>query len=281
MLNLISADIVAHGTKLHYYRTYGEKPPLVLAHGITDDGLCWTPVAEVLAGKFDVIMVDARGHGKSEAPETGYTLENLATELADLIQALGLKKPILLGHSLGAITALILAGLFPSLPGAILLEDPPPFWNFDASSPEQANFRKSMTEWILGLKRKTREDLLAEGRSSNPGWSGAELGPWVDAKHRFSLSITNLLFPQDIVSINFPNLIQRITCPAMLISADRDRGSASSKEDIAKLKEWLPQLKTAHIAGAGHSIRRDQFSPYIEVVLQVLAEFRTGSSGNK
>ena len=36
---------VSHGTKLHYYRTGGPKPPLVLLHGITDDGLCWAPVA--------------------------------------------------------------------------------------------------------------------------------------------------------------------------------------------------------------------------------------------
>ena len=83
MLNLISADIDAYGTKLHYYRTGGDKPPLVIVHGLTDDGLCWTPVAEVLADRYDVVMVDTRGHGKSEVPESGYTLATLATELAD------------------------------------------------------------------------------------------------------------------------------------------------------------------------------------------------------
>ena len=45
MLNLTSVDVVANGVKLNYYRTGGSKPLLVLVHGITDDGLCWTPRA--------------------------------------------------------------------------------------------------------------------------------------------------------------------------------------------------------------------------------------------
>ena len=85
---------VSHGTKLHYYRTGGAKPPLVLLHGITDDGLCWAPVAEVLADKHDVIMVDLRGHGKSEAPENGYDYRTMAAEVAGLINGLELENPV-------------------------------------------------------------------------------------------------------------------------------------------------------------------------------------------
>jgi pimeloyl-ACP methyl ester carboxylesterase len=49
---------VSHGTKLHYYRTGGARPPLVFIHGITDDGLCWMPTAELLAETHDVVMVE-------------------------------------------------------------------------------------------------------------------------------------------------------------------------------------------------------------------------------
>ena len=59
---------MVNGLKLHYTRTGGAKPPVVLAHGFSDDGLCWTPVAEALAADYDVVMVDARGHGRSAAP---------------------------------------------------------------------------------------------------------------------------------------------------------------------------------------------------------------------
>src|SRR3712207_1489803 len=103
-----SSDIEANGIRLHYTRTGGAKPALVLAHGFSDDGLCWTPVADVLAQDYDVIMVDARGHGRSAAPEQGYTSIDHANDLAGLIAALGLDRPAVLGHSMGAASALAL-----------------------------------------------------------------------------------------------------------------------------------------------------------------------------
>src|SRR5688572_12373589 len=127
--------VEANGIRLHYTRTGGDGPPLVLAHGVTDNGLCWTPVAEALAPEYDVIMADARGHGRSDAPEHGYTPADQAADLAGLIAALGLGRPILLGHSMGAITTLVLAGTYPQLPRAILLEDPPPWWQSSGAPP--------------------------------------------------------------------------------------------------------------------------------------------------
>ena len=120
-----SAHIEANGLKLHYTRTGGDKPPVVLAHGFSDAGLCWTPVAEALAADYDIIMVDARGHGLSDAPAQGYGTAEQAGDLAGVITGLALKRPALLGHSMGAATILAMAGLHPELPGAILLEDPP------------------------------------------------------------------------------------------------------------------------------------------------------------
>src|SRR5512139_1092441 len=110
-----SAFIQANGLRLHYTRTGGEKPPLVLAHGVTDDGLCWSPVAAVLAPDYDVIMVDARGHGLSDAPLEGYGPIEQAGDLAGLIKALDLQRPIVLGHSMGASTALVAAARYPEL----------------------------------------------------------------------------------------------------------------------------------------------------------------------
>src|SRR5215218_7239361 len=118
-----SGEVEANGITLHYTRTGGDGPPVVLAHGFSDDGLCWTPVAEALAREYDVVMVDARGHGRSDAPEWGYGSAEQAGDLAGAIAALGLHRPAVLGHSMGAATALALAGTRPDVPGAILLED--------------------------------------------------------------------------------------------------------------------------------------------------------------
>lgn len=57
---------VGGGIELFYTRTgKGEKPAIVLAHGITDNGLCWGQLAADLEANYDLIMYDAYGHGKS------------------------------------------------------------------------------------------------------------------------------------------------------------------------------------------------------------------------
>jgi pimeloyl-ACP methyl ester carboxylesterase len=272
MVRASSEFVVSNSVNIHYYRTGGTKPPLVLAHGITDDGLCWTPVAEVLSHDYDVIMVDARGHGKSESPADGYTLRNLSAELAGVIQALELEKPVLLGHSMGAITSLVLAGLFPDLPRAILLEDPPPFWMDSEDNTRNNEVVNGLTGWIYSNKRKTRDDLVAECRTNSPTWSGVELDPWVNSKHRYSLNIAALVHPEDMISINFPNLFQQITCPALFISAEVTKGAASGEEGIAKIKGMLSQLQVVHVVNAGHNIRREQFARYMDVVQEFLAD---------
>lgn len=119
--------IEVDGIRLHYTRTGAgtlrAKPPVVLAHGFTDSGLCWTPVAEALEADYDLIMVDARGHGQSDAPEACYTLPQMAADLRGVIAGLGLRQPAVIGHSMGGGITLALAGLYPDVPGAIILED--------------------------------------------------------------------------------------------------------------------------------------------------------------
>jgi pimeloyl-ACP methyl ester carboxylesterase len=57
---------------------------------------------------------------------------------------------------------------------------------------------------------------------------------------------------------NWPELFGRIRCPALLITADPALGSLVTAQHAAELQAWLPQVQIEHVAGAGHSIRRDQ-----------------------
>lgn len=265
-----SGFVEANGIKIHYTRTGGARSPVVLAHGFSDDGLCWAPVAEELADDYDLIMVDARGHGRSDAPEQGYGPADHAADLAAVVAALGLGHPPVLGHSMGAATALTLAGTYPDVPGAILLEDPPSWW---VSRPEEQATDDTrwagMRAWAMGLKRKTRAELIAEQASQAPNWSEAELGPWADSKHRLSLNVLNRESP---AALDWPAIMRRITCPALLIIGDPQRGAIVTEGSAAALKALVPQLSIAPIADAGHSIRRDQFERYVTVVRAFLAE---------
>jgi len=269
MPNWQAENVEANGIHLHYTRSGGAKPPVVLAHGFSDNGLCWTPVAEALATTYDIIMVDARGHGLSAAPEQGYGSDDHAADLAGLIQVLGLQRPAVLGHSMGAAATLALAGLYPDAVGAILLEDPPLRW-LTAAEPWLDPAREaSRRSWVMGLKSKTRAELIAEQRAQTPHWSAAELEPWADSKLQLSLNVLNR---PTAMALDWPATVKQITCPALLITADPARGAIVSTEDAAALQALVPQLRVAHIAEAGHSIRRDQFDRYMDAVRAFLAE---------
>ena len=104
MTNWHSDLVQVNGHAIHYYRTGGQKSPLILLHGFSDNGLCWLRAAQTLQVTYDLIMPDAHGHGLSYRVTPGQPL-NLVDDVAGLIQALELKKPALLGHSMGASTA--------------------------------------------------------------------------------------------------------------------------------------------------------------------------------
>jgi pimeloyl-ACP methyl ester carboxylesterase len=255
--------------RLHYTRTGGSKPPLVLAHGVTDDGLCWSPVAAALAPDYDVIMVDARGHGLSDAPLEGYGPIEQADDLAGLITALDLTGPIILGHSMGAVTTLVLAARHPELPRAIALEDPPPWWDPAYDRPFAPDWQAQMRAWITALQQQSRQALIDAQRVETPRWSDAELEPWADAKLRFSLNFFNRLSDSPL---DWPALLRRVKCPALLIIGDPQAGALVTQQAALALKEHVPQLQIARVNGAGHSIRRDQFESYLRVVRPFLAE---------
>jgi N-formylmaleamate deformylase len=259
--------VTANGISLHYTRTGGDGPPLVLVHGITDNGLCWTAVARALGDDYDVIMADARGHGLSDAPESGYTPEHQAADLAGLISGLGLQRPLVLGHSMGAISTLVMAGLYPELPRAILLEDPPPWWQSTAEPPPESVERMNgIKSWLTVVKQKSFDELIAQNRAENPGWSEDERLPWAESKLQFSPSIAEVVTPQIPVSVDWATVLRRVVCPALLITADPSRGAATGPEHAAALAELVPQLEVAHIPGAGHSIRRDRIDAYVAAV---------------
>jgi pimeloyl-ACP methyl ester carboxylesterase len=162
MASWYEGDIEVANLRLHYIRTGGEKPPVVLAHGFSDDILCWTPVAQILATEYDVVMVDARGHGRSAAPEQGYSLMDHARDIAGVIKGLELNGPAVLGHSMGGATAMVLAGAYPDVPSAILVEDAKAF-GMKSSAPTQPSQEQQTDEEQKSKEHQVRMDAWITG----------------------------------------------------------------------------------------------------------------------
>ena len=228
MSNLASADILTNGISIHYYRTEKTaqtrpRPSLVLLHGITDSGLCWPRVVNALASEYDMILPDARGHGLSDKPATGYAPQDHAADVAGLIRGLGLKRPILIGHSMGAGVSATVAALYPDLVSGVILEDPPWRPGSDEGTPEEQAARAA--EWrkeILDRKAMPTAALIAQRKREQPKWADEEFTDWIVAKQQVSPEVT-----QYITSARLPwrEIAPRIVCPALLITADVAEGA--------------------------------------------------------
>lgn len=267
MPNWFSGSVVVNHINLHYYRTGGDKPPLVLVHGLTDNGLCWTRTAEALEKEYDLTMVDARGHGRSAAPPTGYTSADRAADLAGFIQALRLEQPCLVGHSMGADTVAFTAAVYPQLVKGIILEDPP--WYEAPSSP--ASREATAQEWrtrMLERKAQSVAALIAAGREERPTWAEIEFDAWANAKLQVSLAALQMIAE---LKPHWRETVANISCPVLLLTGDPELGGLVRPEVAAEAIRRCSHLKVVHLEGTGHNIRREQFERFMDEVTAFLA----------
>jgi pimeloyl-ACP methyl ester carboxylesterase len=101
-----------HGDDVHYVKA-GSGPVLVLIHGILGSRRSWARLVSLLVQDFTVIAPDLLGHGDSAKPRGDYSLGAHAGRLRDLLDALGVERVTLVGHSLGGGVAMQFGWLFP------------------------------------------------------------------------------------------------------------------------------------------------------------------------
>jgi pimeloyl-ACP methyl ester carboxylesterase len=250
---------------------------VVLLHGVTDNGLCWERLARALAPDYDVIMPDARGHGLSDAPESDLSAPQLAEDTAALIQILGLQRPYLIGHSMGARTAAEVAASYPDQVRSLVLEDPA--WLNGPSTPEEQERHKlGLQQWHQNAaqqKALTREERLARAHKDNPSWAREDIEPWADAQAQFHLGVLDPAVSDFIVSWRqrpWQAVLQQITCPVLLVTAEPDRGAIIPPEQAEEAARLARDLRVVHIPDAGHCIRRDQYEAFVQAVTTFLKE---------
>ena len=283
----IEGSVVANGIRQHYYRTGGEKSALVLLHGFTENGLCWSACARALEPDYDVIMVDARGHGLSDGPEHGYGQEILNRDVVALIEELGLSHPVLFGYSNGALTAGQVAAQYPLR--AVVVEDPP--WGETAMRPATtgqsgaepwpgyASWLDSWLAWHRALRTQTFAERVAASQQFLPpgalNWPTEELMTHLEAQAQFNLDVLNHVPPMPGRS-PWRETVERIECPILLLSSDPRQGAgitAQAEQQIAatwKNGQFVAFENASHFLH--HEMQGERFDHFIDVV----KEFLTG-----
>ena len=257
--------IQANGIRIHYYRSTPPEggPTLLLLHGLTDNGMCWVCVADALRSSFDLVMPDTRGHGLSDKPVTGYTIEDRAADVAGLIDVLSLDRPVLFGHSLGGQAAMAVAALYPDKVGGVVLEDPAWFDPSDEKEEGEENAQRWRSE-LLDHQRLDRAALIAECSQKNPGWHKDEVSTWADSKHQMS----DAALVKILVSMRggWREFVRMASCPILLVTGNPERGAIITPEMVRECSSLWKQGQEAHIPGAGHCIHRDRFGLYMKKV---------------
>jgi pimeloyl-ACP methyl ester carboxylesterase len=254
--------VFANGIRIHYWRTGANtsKPPLVLAHGSSDDGLCWTNLAREIQDGYDIIMFDARGHGLSDPPTPSDPSDVQVEDLAGLIRELKLVRPVLMGHSMGSRSVAHFAAKYPDVPRAVILEDPAlvaPAPAATSTPPPSVDERRAT---ILARNNTPEATLVAGCMKSSPKWGQSECEFWAPSKrrhHPLTIRETPAARPP------MRDLFAKITAPTLILKADAQGDLRTQNEDVTRV---LAKGRIVHITGAGHNVRRENREQTIEVM---------------
>lgn len=262
MVGWTTESCKANGIDVHYLRTGGDKPPVILLHGLMMNGACWTPLARALEKDYDVVMPDARGHGKSSYPDHGYLYDDLAADVMSLIDVLGLAKPVLLGHSMGGMTAAVVASRNPKRLQGLVLADP----TFLTPQRQREVYESDVADQHRRILSRPRQDLLVEmqGRHSHRSREIIEL--FVQARFQTSIRAFKVLTPPNP---DYMQLITTLDVPSLLVVGDV--GSVVTIEIVEQLAGLNQHLQVVQIEKAGHGVPFDQperFSAFVQTFLR-------------
>ena len=256
---LYGANVHANGIRQHYLRYGGRGTPLVLVPGITSPAITWGFVAESLAEKYDVHVLDVRGRGLSATgPDLDYDLDSYAADVRGLIDALGLSDVTLLGHSMGARIAIRAARHNDTSLARLVLVDPP------VSGPGRRAYPARL-EWYTDSIRLSRLGMSAQDmRRFCPTWTDEQLelrAEWLHTCDELATRITFEKFHTEDIHQDIPHL----KVPTRLVVATR--GGVIQAEDEAEIKTLNPAMEIVHVADAGHMIPWDNLPGFIEAVI--------------
>ena len=260
MSNWTSAICEANGIDIHYLRTGGSKPPVVLLHGLTGSGACWSPLAGALEAEFDVVMPDARGHGDSSTPLNGYRYEDYVGDVVGLIQGLGLAAPVLLGHSMGGMTAAVVASQIGAALRGVILADP----TFLSPRRQREVYESDVVEQHRRLLSLDREKALSQAHLRHTHRRPEFIELVTDARMKTRICAFDVLAPPNP---EYQRLVSTIPVPILLVIGDM---GVISMETAGELDNLNPRLRVEQIQEAGHGLPYDQPERFEAVVKSFL-----------
>ena len=238
---MAGTHIEANGIRV-YYEAYGEGEPLLLLHGGTATSRSWSSHLPAFIEHFRVFAPDSRGHGRTDNPaaELGYCA--MADDVAALIKALGLQRPLVLGYSDGGQISLELGMRYPGLARALVLGGTQ--FRFSEEYLEAARALLGITDGQdvdIGKLEREQPDFVNYLREAHGHAYGPEY--WKTFVSQIALLwLTPLRYTSEDLGA--------VTDPVLILVGDRDGACAAEAPELFHL---LPDAELAVAPGSDHS----------------------------
>lgn len=227
------------GLRLYYERAGGGEPELLFVPGWCCDHTAFQPQFDYFARTHAVTALDLRGVGQSDGPDEGYSIPELADDVAAFCGVVGIEKPVVVGHSLGGMIAVDLGARYPSLPGALVLVDPGPI----DPLPETVEFFRGFAEQLEGPEG---EDVR-RAYVHDMGARDEDLARWIVGHMCAPRQPVAAAVIRGVSEWSGRDLLARCTAPVLLLRAE-----IRADSDVVRLQRIRPDLEVGITLGAGH-----------------------------
>lgn len=232
-------EIERDGVRLAWEEAGSGEPTVLLVHGWATDRRSLRPLLDRLRARHRVVAVDLRGFGESAAPAQAYTMEGYADDLAFVAERSGLRRSIVIGHSMGGLVALAFAARHPArVAKAVVLEA-----LVGASEAQHAGLRKMLD----GVRGEDRRDFLAR-------LFAHLVGSRFDPVLRASMVELAAACPRHVLESSLEGMLafDSLAAAAQVKSPLLYVGTATPYADLARLREVAPHVVVEHLAECGH-----------------------------
>jgi len=218
--------------------------PIVFINSLGSDYRIWDDVLPLLPGTYDFIRYDLRGHGLSDCPQAPYSIRDHANDLADLLDALAIENPVLVGISVGGMIAIDYAAAHPGAVKALVLLDTfpkigtEPMWNERINTLREHGMAH-LTDQILS--RWFAPSFAAANPTAYQGYSNM-------LSRMPVMGYTGTC--EAIRDTDLTESARTIDCPALVLCGAED--GATPPDLVRGLVNILPNARYAEIANAGH-----------------------------
>lgn len=284
--------VYANGIRIHYYRAMPApgKPVIVMVHGVTDNGLCWTTLTWKLQDSYDIYMLDTRGHGLSDPFTPADDRDTLVKDVVEFARAMKFEKPILMGHSMGAATVMRLGAEYPDLAQAIIMLDP--FLNREgpgrggrSGRPREATTAAATApartapdrlqvnmagppEMLVAQNNYSFDDLVATCRRQSPKWDLVDCRYWALSKKQYHGAYTPEAWQTMSGIMAIGDSLAKIAVPALVLKADAPPDVRAADEKAAQV---MQKGRLVHIDGGGHNLHHDEPQRTVQVLKEFLS----------